>query len=432
MPLFALGLSHRTAPAAVREALAFPAETRRDVLRSLAAECGADEAVLLATCNRTEIYIGGDDRAILDRAALWLERWASRPIDAFASHLYCHCGDEEVSRHAFRVACGLDSMVLGEPQILGQVKAAIQDAAEAGTLGGHLDRLFQQAFGVAKEVRARTEIGEASVSMAAVSLKLARQLFGDLAATRVLFVGAGEMIEQAAVYFAAQSPRELVVANRTLERGQALAQRFGARAISLAELPARFHEFDVIVSCTASTLPLIGKGMVERALKARHHKPVFIVDLAMPRDVEPEVAELRDVFLQTLDTLAELTQRNTRKREDAVRQAESIIAARVAQFAEWVAARAMVPTIRRLRAAAETLREIELARARKRLANGDDPLDVVEALSRGLVAKLLHRPMRALNEASAAERDALAGAVATLFLDADTTRSRLGAASAEL
>ena len=424
MPLFALGLSHRTAPAAVREALAFPAEGRGEALRSLASECGAGEAVLLATCNRTEIYIGGDDDAIIERAAQWLERRASRRVDALASHLYCHRGDEEVSRHAFRVACGLDSMVVGEPQILGQVKAAVQAASAAGTLGGHLDRLFQQALGVAKEVRARTEIGAASVSMAAAALKLARQLFGDLAATKVLLIGAGEMIEQAAVYFAAQSPRELVVANRTLERGQALAQRFGARAITLAELPARFHEFDVIVSCTASTLPLIGKGMVERALKARHHKPVFIVDLAMPRDVEPEVAELGDAFLQTLDTLAEITQRNTRKREDAVRDAESIIAGRVAQFAEWVAARAMVPTIRRLRAAAETLREIELARARKRLAGGDDPLEVLESLSHGLVAKLLHRPMRALNGASTADADALAGAAATLFLDEDATRSR--------
>ena len=427
MPLFALGLSHRTAPAAVREALAFPAETRADALRSLASECGAGEAVLLVTCNRTEIYIGGADDAILERAARWLERRATRRVDAFASHLYCHRGEEEVARHAFRVACGLDSMVIGEPQILGQLKSAIQDAAAAGTLGGHLDRLFQQAFGVAKEVRARTEIGEASVSMAAAALKLARQLFGDLGATKVLLVGAGEMIEQAAVYFAAQSPRELVVANRTVERGEALAQRFNARAIALAELPARFHEFDVIVSCTASTLPLIGKGMVERALKARHHKPVFIVDLAMPRDVEPEVGELRDVFLQTLDSLAEITQRNTRKREDAVRQADAIVATRVAQFAEWVAARAMVPTIRRLRAAAETLREIELARARKRLAGGDDPLEVLEALSHGLLAKLLHRPMRALNAAGAAEGDALAGAAARLFLDEDATRSRPGA-----
>ena len=421
MPLFALGLSHRTAPVAVREALAFPTETERDATRALAAECGAEEAVLLATCNRTEIYLRAADETVLDRAAHWLERAHGGCVAALAPHLYRHRGDEPVARHAFRVACGIDSMVVGEPQILGQVKRAVQTAEAAGTLGGHLDRLFQQAFGVAKDVRAGTEIGAASVSMAAAALRLAQQLFGNLADTRILLVGAGEMIEQAAVYFAAQSPREIAVANRTLERGAALAERFGAAAMTLPAMAERFHEFDIVVTCTASTLPLIGKGMVERALKVRRHKPIFIVDLAMPRDVEPEVGELQDVFLQTLDSLATITQRNTRRRERAVAEAERIIGVRAAQFAAWVAARRMVPTIRRLRASAEHAREIELARARKRLARGDDPLEVMEALSQGLVAKLLHRPMRALN--GAVEGEAVAEAVASLFLD-DARRSR--------
>ena len=312
-----------------------------------------------------------------------------------------------LARHAFRVAGGLESMVVGETQILGQMKRAVRAAASAGTLGGLLDRLFQQAFAAAKEVRSRTAIGELSVSAPAAAVGLARRIFGDLSRQRVLFVGAGEMIELAASHFMAQAPLEAAVANRTPERGQALAARFGAHAMRLADLPAQLHRFDIVVSCTASTLPVIGKGMVERALRARRSRPMFLVDLAVPRDIEPEVAEIPDAFLQTLDSLSALTQDNSRRREVEAARADAIVTERAAAFGEWLRARDAVPHIRALRAAAGHAREIELARARKRLARGDDAMAVMEALAASLTGKLLHPAMHALNRSDAEGREAL-------------------------
>jgi glutamyl-tRNA reductase len=290
-------------------------------------------------------------------------------------------------------------------------------AGETGTLGTQLDRLFQQTFSVAKEVRSQTAIGEQSISMAAAALRLANRLFGDLKEVNLLLIGAGEMIELSATHFAAQSPQRIVVANRTLERGQALADRFSASAITLKELPDHFHQFDAIVTSTASTLPIIGKGMVERALKMRRHKPMFIVDLAVPRDVEPEVAELDDVFLYTLDNLAKLVQEGISVRESAVADAEKIIARRVNEFSGWLASRASVPVIQSLRSKAEDYRQTELARAQKLLAKGEDPAKVLEQLSLGLTNKFLHHPMQALNRASGSERDELARALSRLYPD---------------
>ena len=416
MSLFALGLNHRTAPVWVREAMSFPLDAQREALTSLRRESRADEVVLISTCNRSEIYLRGSDATMIERATAWLDRVALPRVPQLGPHLYAHRGDG-VARHAFRVACGLDSMVIGEPQILGQVKRAVQLASASGTLGGHLERLFQQTFAVAKEVRAGTEIGELSVSMSAAALRLAQQVFGDLRKTRVLLLGAGEMIEQAGVYFAAQSPLEIAIANRTLERGQTLAARFGGTAMTLAEVPARIHEFDVIVSCTASPLPIIGKGMIEKAIKLRRRRPMFIVDLAMPRDVEVEVSEIDDVFLHTLDTLSQITAHNSRRREAAINEADVIIERRVAQFREWLDARAVVPAIRLLQGGAENDRRIEVARARKRLARGEDPLQVLDALSLGLTNKFLHRPMSGFNRAAGEECVVLRSALATLFLD---------------
>ena len=406
MPLYALGLNHRTAPIEVREAVAFSAEAQTDALAGLRQETGADEVVLLSTCNRTELYLRAPGPQALAAAEDWLRRHAPARTADLAPHLYRHVGDA-VAVHVFRVASGLDSMVLGEPQILGQVKQAVRRAADCGTLGGELDRLFQQTFAVAKQVRAQTAIGEASVSMAAAALKLAQQLFGDLSRTRVLLIGAGEMIELVAAHFAAQAPLALAVANRTLERGHALAQRFGAEAMTLGEVPHRIEAFDVVVSCTASPLPIIGKGMVERALRSRRRRPMFLVDLAVPRDIEPEVGELRDAFLHTLDSLARVTEANGRRRAEAVDEAEAIIAHRVEEFAAWMRSRAAVPAIRRLRSRADHDREIELARARAALARGHDPVKVIEALSISLTNKLLHPAMqvvRGVDPATAGSR----------------------------
>ena len=414
MPLFTVGFNHRTAPIEVRERIVFPLEAQRPALEGLKQVSGADEVALVSTCNRTEVYLRGSAQMVADRVAAWL---ASQPgaVDFnLAPHLY-QLHEAGVARHAFRVASGLDSMVLGEPQILGQVKLAAKVAAEAGTLGGTLDRLFQETFKVAKEVRTRTEIGAASVSMAAAALKLAQQLFGDLRDTKLLLIGVGEMIELAATHFAAQSPKSIVVANRTIERGHELAQRFNATAITLQQLPERIHEFDAVITSTASMLPIIGKGMVESALKQRRHKPIFMVDLAVPRDIEAEVGELDDVFLYTLDTLGKLIQQNSEKRAAAVAEADSIIDIRTGEFMAWLAARASVPVIQQLRAKADQYRQIELERAGKLLARGEDPAKVMELLANGLTNKFLHHPLAALNRTHGQERDALNDALEKLF-----------------
>jgi glutamyl-tRNA reductase len=419
MALFAVGLNHRTAPIEVREKLVFPPEMHAEALAAITTTTGVNEAVLLSTCNRTEIYFRGESSATL---VDWLRNVpAAHGID-LRDHIYT-LQDRDAARHAFRVASGLDSMVLGEPQILGQLKLAVRLANEAGALGTQLDRLFQHTFSVAKQVRSETAIGEQSISMAAAALRLANRLFGDLNQVSLLLVGVGEMIELSATHFAAQKPRRIVVANRTLERGQALAERFAASAMTLKELPDHFHEFDAVVTSTASTLPIIGKGMVERALKTRKHKPIFIVDLAVPRDVEPEVAELGDVFLYTLDSLTKIVQEGVQMREAAVADAEKIIDQRVGEFIGWLAKRASVPAIQTLRNRAEEYRQSELLRAQKMLARGDDPARVLEQFSQGLTNKFLHHPMQALNRASPPEREDLARALAHLYPDATLPES---------
>jgi glutamyl-tRNA reductase len=331
------------------------------------------------------------------------------------AHAYVMEGGQ-VARHAFRVASGLDSMVLGEPQILGQMKQAVREASDAGTLGSTLHQLFQRSFSVAKEVRTSTEIGAHSISMAAASVRLAGQLFEDLRDIRVLFVGAGEMIELVATHFAARGPRAMAVANRTLERGEKLASRFGAEAVRLSELPARLAEFDAVISCTASSLPIIGLGAVERALKARKHRPMFMIDLAVPRDIEPEVARLGDVYLYTIDDLSTLVQTAGEKRQAAVEQAEVIIETGVQNFVHWLDQRVTVPLIQALNAQADDWRAAEIARARKLLARGEDVDAVLDALSRGLTQKMLHGALAELHAADAQQRAQLVQTVSRLFL----------------
>ena len=307
-------------------------------------------------------------------------------------------------------------MVLGEPQILGQLKQAVREAETAGTLGGDLHQLFQRSFAVAKEVRSATEIGAHSISMAAAAVRLASQLFEDLHETQVLLVGAGEMIELVATHFAARQPKALAVANRTLERGEKLASRLGAEALRLADLPARLAEFDIVISCTASSLPIIGLGAVERALKARRHRPVFMVDLAVPRDIEAEVARLADVYLYTIDDLSALVQAAGEKRQAAVEQAEAIIETGVQSYVHWLAQRGSVPLIQALQSQADDWRATEIARARKLLAKGEDVDAVLEALSRGLTQKMLHGALAELHAADGEQRAQLARIVARLFL----------------
>ncbi len=414
MPLFTIGVNHRTAPIEVRERIVFPLETQRPALEGIKRETGADEVALVSTCNRTEIYVRGKESSVATLVTNWLASQHGGANVNLAPHLY-QLVEADVARHAFRVASGLDSMVLGEPQILGQVKLAAKVAAEAGTLGGPLDRLFQETFKVAKEVRTQTEIGATSVSMAAAALKLAQQLFGDIGGIKLLLIGVGEMIELAATHFAAHSPKSIVVANRSIERGRELAHRFNASAISLQQLPERIHEFDAIITSTASMLPIIGKGMIESALKQRRHKPIFMVDLAVPRDIEHEVGELDDVFLYTLDTLGKITHQNSARREAAVVEADRIIDIRTGEFMAWLGARASVPVIQQLRGKADQYRHTELERAKRMLAKGDDPARVLEQLAHGLTNKFLHHPLAALNRTHGAEREALSDALEKLF-----------------
>jgi glutamyl-tRNA reductase len=400
MALYALGLNHTTAPLEVRERVAFAPDALSDALRDLVGARAVKEAAILSTCNRTEVYFhGGEPAPVADWLAQF-HRLSATSLSPYVDTLQ----QDKVVTHAFRVASGLDSMVLGEPQILGQMKQAVRHAESAGSLGLVLNRLFQRTFAVAKDVRTQTDIGSASISMAAAAVKLAERIFPSIAQQRLLLIGAGEMVELAATHFAAKAPKSITVANRTLERGRVLADRFGADAITLNELPERLHDFDIVVTCTASTLPIIGKGLLERVVKQRKHAPVFIVDLAVPRDVEPEASRLDDVFLYTVDDLAEIVKDNLQVRRESVVEAEQMIADQTAHFLRWLEGRALVPTIAALHGHHDDLRSAELERARKMLAAGAAPEQVIELLARGLTNKFLHAPLSALNAAGEAER----------------------------
>ena len=423
MSVWALGLNHHTAPLDLRGRFAYAVDQIEPTLRNLRASLTRhSEATLLSTCNRTEIYCAGD-HGDLDQTLQWLAHSGGVSTALLRSHAYT-LQDDHAARHAFRVASGLDSMVLGEPQILGQMKDAVRAAEDAGAMGTTLHQLFQRSFAVAKEVRSSTEIGAHSISMAAASVRLASQLFEDLGDIKILFVGAGEMIELAATHFAAKKPRSMVIANRTMARGEKLARRFGAEVMPLADLPERLHEFDAVISCTASILPIIGLGAVERAVKLRRHRPVFMVDLAVPRDIEPEVKALPDIYLYTVDDLAQVVQTGKDSRQAAVAQAEIIIDAGVQNFMQWLAQRSSVPLIQQLNAQTDEWRAMEIARAKKLLSKGE-PIDVVlEALSRGLTQKMMHGALAELHTGDASSREATAQTVSRLFLRGQGTSGK--------
>jgi len=408
MQILTLGLNHQTAPLELREKVSFPGDTLRGALSDLRArlERLLPESAILSTCNRTEIYCATPEAGPAREALVgWLaERQQAHEI---GRHLYA-LPDGQAVRHAFRVASGLDSMVLGEPQILGQMKDAVRTAHESGALGSHLHQLFQRSFSVAKEVRTATEIGAHSVSMAAAAVRLARRIFEDLHDSRVLFIGAGEMIELCATHFAAQHPRQIVIANRSADRAQRLAQQFSAETMALADLPTQLEQFDIVVSCTASTLPIVGLGMVERARRARRRRPIFMVDLAVPRDIESEVGRLSDVYLYTVDDLGRQVAEGQENRRAAVAQAEAIIETRVDAFMQWLTSRKTVPAIRSLHERGEALKESELLRAQRLLASGQDPARVLESLAHALTAKFLHGPTRLLHGTPAQREQMLA------------------------
>ncbi len=411
MQLFAFGLNHQTAPLAVREQVAFNVDGMENALRDLVGNGAAKEATILSTCNRMELYCNAPNP---DHAIDWLAEYHHLPRKDIDPYLYALPRDLAV-KHSFRVASGLDSMVLGEPQILGQMKQAVRQAEHAGTMGILLHKLFQSTFSVAKQVRTETEIGANLVSMAAAAVRLAERIFPSIEEQNVLFIGAGEMIELNAVYFAARNPKRITVANRTLERAENLARQYNGHAITLSDLPEQLAQNDIIVTSTASQLPILGKGMVERALKARKHKPIFIVDLAVPRDVEVEVAELDDVFLYTVDDIAEVVKDGLEARQGAVKEAEVIIDCGVSNFMHWMESREVVPTIRALREQAEASLHQELDKAMRLLAKGESAEKVLEMMGRGLTNKFLHAPTHALNQVHGESRDNFLDVVHRLY-----------------
>jgi glutamyl-tRNA reductase len=398
MPLIALGLNHQTAPLPLREKVAVDAAALPEALASLTGVEGVQEAAVLSTCNRTEIYahLEGDGEQGLVR---WLAERHGMDPEALDGYLYRH-GEGDAVRHLFRVATGLDSLVLGEPQILGQVKEAWQAARAAGSLRNPLDRLFQQTFAVAKRVRTDTRVGAHPVSVAFAAVRLARQAFARLDEATVLLIGAGDTIELAARHLADAKVRRLLVANRTLEHAQTLASRHGGVALALSDLDRHLDEADIVISATASRVPVLGKAQVEAALKARRHRPMFLLDLAVPRDIAEDVGTLRDVYLYTVDDLEQVIEDNRASRREAAQQAEAIIDLQVEHYLGWWQAQGRQDALRRLRADGESARDAALARAAAQLEAGEAPREVLQRLAHQLTNRLLHAPSTALRRAA--------------------------------
>jgi len=421
MALLALGINHKTASVEVRERVAFVPEQMAEALAQAREQAALQEVSILSTCNRTELYCSTElegSRALLE----WLGRYHNLDLNDLESCAYVHW-DDDAARHMMRVASGLDSLVLGEPQILGQLKSAHAVSQEQGALGAELGRLFQQTFSVAKKVRTDTAIGENPVSVAYAAVSLAQHIFADLSESRALLIGAGETIELVARHLANAGVRNITVANRTLNRAVALAQEFDGEAILLGDIPEALPKADIVIASTASQLPILGKGAVESALKKRKHRPIFMVDIAVPRDIEAEVAELDDVYLYTVDDLREVIEENQRSRETAAREAEEIIEVGVHEFMRQLRSLAAVDTVTRLRSQAEATREAELDRAVRQLRNGKDAEAVLEQLARGLTNKLLHQPTIQLRKASAEGRTELLGLVSELYQLSDDDKN---------
>ncbi|MEO4047674.1 glutamyl-tRNA reductase [Pseudomonas sp. CAU 1711] len=416
MAFLALGINHKTASVDVRERVAFTPEQLVEALQQLCRVTPSREAAILSTCNRSELYLE-QDRLDADEVLRWLADYHRLSLDELRACAYVH-EDNEAVRHMMRVAAGLDSMILGEPQILGQMKSAYAVAREAGTVGPLLGRLFQATFSTAKTVRTDTAIGENPVSVAFAAVSLAKQIFADLHRSQALLIGAGETISLVARHLHDQGVKRIVVANRTLERASQLAEQFGAHAVLLADIPQELAHSDIVISSTASQLPILGKGAVERALKQRKHKPMFMVDIAVPRDIEPEVGELDDVYLYTVDDLHEVIEENLKSRQGAAQAAEELVAAGAEDFMLRLRELAAVDVLKAYRQQAERLRDEELSRAQRLLANGASAEEALAQLARGLTNKLLHAPSVQLKKISADGRfEALAVAQELFALD---------------
>ena len=414
MTLLAFGINHKTAPVDIREKVAFAPDKLGVALQELLTLTAVNEAAIVSTCNRTELYC---DLSEADSAEVvaWFRAYHSLSAEELDPYIYTHL-DNQAVQHILRVASGLDSLVLGEPQILGQIKDAYHTASQAGAIGHLLNRLFQHTFSVAKEVRTDTAIGSSPVSVAFAAVSLAKQIFSDLSEHTALLIGAGDTIDLVARHLNDQGIKHLIVANRTVERAMTLANQFmHSEAIALADMPSRLAEADIIISSTASQLPILGKGAVESALKSRKHRPMFMVDIAVPRDIEPEVGALSDVYLYTVDDLHEVIEEGRQSREEAAEQAQEIIENQVEHYMGWLRSLEAVDTIRGYREQAERLRDEAMQHARRQLAAGRDPEAVMSELARILTQKLLHQPTVQMNRAAFEGREDLLEAVRELF-----------------
>lgn len=413
MTLLAIGVNHKNAPVKIRERLAFGPDIVVAALRAAVEQVGVEEAAILSTCNRTEIYCAGDTPSCT-RIREWACRFHGLDPTSVNPYLYEH-RDRAAAAHLMGVASGLDSLVLGEPQILGQVKTAYQTAVNAGTTGKLLGRLFQHSFSVAKQIRTDTAIGSSPVSVAFAAVSLAKQIFADLSEQTALLIGAGETVELAARHLSQQGIGRIIVANRTVERAHQLAEQHDGFAIALTEIPGHLAEADIVISSTASPLPVLGKGTVESALKKRKHRPVFMVDIAVPRDIESEVGELDDVYLYTVDDLEEVIEENRRSRQEAAEQAREIISQQADEFDTWLRSLDAVALIQGYRSQAERARDEVLERALRMVENGKSADEALRFLARTLTNKLLHTPSTRLREASSAGQTELLDAANTLF-----------------
>ncbi|ODT91597.1 MAG: glutamyl-tRNA reductase [Rhodanobacter sp. SCN 67-45] len=423
MPLIALGLNHLTAPVSLREQVAFDEDAASAALRELASEPGIEEAMILSTCNRTELYVGVAEGAE-DIPQVWLNRHHHLTPGKLDEFLYRH-EERDAVRHVFRVATGLDSMVLGEPQILGQVKDAYQQARQAHVLKAPMDRLLQHTFAVAKRVRTDTRIGAHTVSVAFTAVRLAEQVFTDLEQACILLIGAGDTIELAARHLTERHARRLIVANRTLETAQDLAGRYGGYAVALADLPQHLAEADIVISSTAARQPIVTRAMVGQAMASRRRKPMFMVDIAVPRDIEESVAELPDVYLYGIDDLRQVIDDNRRSRETAAREADAIIDLQVDRYMAWRRALTTKNPALDMRQHAEVYRDEVLGKARAMLAHGKSPDEALAFLANTLTNKLLHHPSARLREAAlSGDLDLLHAAGRLYGLDSEASEEK--------
>jgi glutamyl-tRNA reductase len=413
MTLIAYGINHSTAPIEVREKVSFGNDIVTDALNELKHQNGVHEAAILSTCNRTEIYCSVDQQNNHNPVE-WLHNFHGMKQDQLQPFLYKH-PDQNAVRHVLRVASGLDSMILGEPQVLGQLKDAYHHAISAGSIGHQLNRLFQHSFHVAKEVRSNTAIGNHPVSVAYAAVRLAQQIFGELKDQTALLIGAGETIELAAKHLHDNGLKRMIIANRTLERSQRLASEYSGYAIQIGDIPSHLAEADIVISSTASPLPILGKGAVESAIKIRKHKPMFMVDIAVPRDIEVEVGDMDDIYLYSVDDLKDMVQENLKNRQEAAKQAEKIIDTQAQEFMDWLSSLDAVSTIRALRGQAEQIQEDVIQKGLSKLRNGADPETILLETARNLTKKLIHVPSSKLRNASAQNRDDLLQAAEELY-----------------